>query len=489
MNSDDETDSDSIDARLIGSLTAANVAWPNAAQDQMLKMVEQIATRDKHVQGIIGTNWRIPDKAGLVFEEIHAETFNLESILQDKTARALTDRNQDWTLGKNHPSTDTVIVEGGKIVRTVQDKAFRTAEETAKAMRRLDPDGTHHYKGVDEFVGPSDQVHPTDGTQSIQDVLSETQKREAGSRPHVEEAAEYVSGRVTDRLEHDGIESRPTTLREARDVARDNPEGQEMRQGYQDTYMDKSTLQQMGKAAAGAAAISAIIAGTLSTAQYLKLVKAGKISQADAVIGIVKNTAVASADSALKAAAAAGAVSVVTRLAPQLVAQQAMKGMLVRSGVGGAAICAVDAIQCMVLVALGKMTPSQMETRVGKNIFQTGGAVFGSSIGVSVAASFGATVGLAPVLAGMAGALVAGLAVTIAIENGVEKPYREVIANTTALVAAGDAMRGFAGAMVYGQRMFAGFLVADVEMDHRTAKVLTEIDQLGDDMERAIQRI
>lgn len=314
-NSVDETDRSSFNARLMGNLTAANAAWPASAQEQMLKMVEQIATRDKHVQGINGTNWDIPYKAGRIAEEIHAETFNLEAILQNNTARALTDRDAAWPLSVNHPSTDAVIVDKGEILSSAQSKYCGTPKRTAAEMREVRPDGSVYYEGVDKFVGPSDQVHPTDGTPSIQDVLSDTQKREASSRAHVEEAAEYVEGRVTDRLGHDGIESRPTTLREARDVARDNTRGQEMHEGYQGSYMDQSTLQQMGKAAAGAAAISAIIAGTLSTAQYLKLVKAGKISQADAVIGIVKNTAIASADSALKAAAAAGAVSVVTRLA------------------------------------------------------------------------------------------------------------------------------------------------------------------------------
>ncbi len=489
MNSVEEKDSSSIDARLMGNLAAANAAWPKFAQDQMLKMVDEIAARNDYIQKITGTNQTIPIKGGFVAEEIHTETFNLDAILQNKTARALTDRDPAWPLGANHPSTDSIVVENGKTVITIQHKNYGTSEATAKAMREVRPDRTQRYDGVDVFVGPKDQVHPTDGTLSIQDELGHTQMRESDSRPHVADAAEYVKDRVNDKIQHDGIESRPTTLDEAREVAKDTPEGKEVRQDYHDGYMDRSTLQQMGMAAAGAAAISAIIAGTLSTAQYLKLVKEGKITRAEAVRGIIKTTAVASADSALKAAAAAGAVSVVTRLAPQLVAQQAMKGMLVRGGVGGAAICAIDAIECMVLVAVGKMTPAQMETRVGKNIFQTGGAVFGSSIGVSVATALGATAGLVPILAGMAGALVAGLAVTIAIENGIEKPYREVIANTTALVAAGDAMRDCAEAMAYGQMVFVGFLVVDADLDQRTAVQIGVLDQLGDDMKKAIQRI
>jgi len=57
---------------------------------------------------------------------------------------------------------------------------------------------------------------------------------------------------------------------------------------------------------ASAAGIAAVMAGTLNTVQYLRLVREGKITPGQAVEGIIKNTAAASADSAPKASYAPG---------------------------------------------------------------------------------------------------------------------------------------------------------------------------------------
>ena len=487
MNSSTKPEESKVDPRVLSSLVAANAAWPKSAQDQMMKMVDEIANRNEHIQNIIGTKQSIPIKGGFVFEEIPSETFNLESILQNKTARALTDRDVSWPLGVNDPVSDMVIMDNGRILHSSQAKLYRTASDTAKAMREVRPDGSHHYQGADSFVGPSDQANPVDGSRSISDELHRTALRNSKSRPHVANAAEHVESRVSDRLQHDGIESRPLSRAEAHDVARDNSDGHELRRNYQNDYMTKSTLQQMQNAAVGAAAISAVIVGTLSTAKYLKLVKEGKITQGEAIKGIIKNTAASAADSALKGAAAAGAVSVVTKLAAGTVAQQAVGSMLARGAIGGTAICAVDAIQCMVMVAADKMTLAQMETRVGKNVLQTTGAVIGSSVAVSIATSLGATAGLATILPGVAGALIVGVAVTLAIENGVEKPYREVLANTTAIASAGRAMQECSEVMAYGQKAFVGFLVMDSNLDQATQDQFQRLDDLGHDMKRAIK--
>lgn len=390
----------------LSTLAAANAAWSDSASKQMGSLVEEFASRSEHIQRVVGTNQTIPVKGGFVAEEMHTETFNANAILQGKAVRALTDNDAAWRdhgLITNDPLADIVTVENGRVVDTSQVKYYQDSQHTANAMRET-RGGKPYYGEVDSLVGPSDQVNPADGSPSIADIADKSRLRNQDARPHVSEAAGNVADKVTDRVKSsDGVESRPTTLREASDVAKDGDSGKELRNGYQGDYQTASTLQQMQKAAAGGAAISAIISGTLNTAHYLRLVKEGKISKEEAIKCIIKNTAVASADSALKAAAAAGAVSTVTRISAESVAQQAVGGMLAARVVGGAAICAVDAIECMVLVAMGKMTPAQMETRVGKNMFQTGGAVWGSSIGISVVTSLGASAGIATILGGMAG--------------------------------------------------------------------------------------
>ncbi len=254
--------------------------------------------------------------------------------------------------------------------------------------------------------------------------------------------------------------------------------------------MTRSTLQQMQKAAGSAAAISAVIAGTYNTLHCLQLVRQGRMSGEDAVYSIVKQTALASADSALKAAAATGAVSLTTRVAAGTVAQQAMRGMLTRTAVAGTAVCMVDVIQCMVQVAAGKMTLAELESRTGKNVMQTAGAAAGSSIGVTLALQAGAAAGTWPILAAsLGGGLIAGLAVTLAIEHGVEGPYRQALENTAALTAAQQVMRESAEGMAANQRLLAFFTLMDADLQHQTNLQLARVDAAGARMNAAISQL
>jgi hypothetical protein len=427
-----------------------------------------------------------------VAEEMHAETHNAECILQAKTARAFTDRDPEWSsvynMKKNDPATDLIVGDNGFIGHRAQVKVCQNSEQTANAFRET-REGIPYYGENDSYVAPSDQVHPSDGSPSIAEHAHRTFLKNAETRPKVAEGARMVEKKVTDRL--DG-KSRPFSKREFHAVAKNGQEGKDLRSDYQNGYMTKSTIQQIRRASAGAAGIAAIMAGTINTVQYLRLVREGKITPGQAIGGIIKNTAVASADSALKAAVATGAVSVITRVSAvsaNTVAKQAVNSMLGRSGIAGAGICAVDLIECMVLVAAGKMTPAEMETRAGKNILQTAAAVWGSYIGANIAVSLGIATGLAPILAGMAGGLIAGVAVTIAIENHVEKPYREVIANTESLVAAEYAMRDSTEALALGQKAFAAFLLEDRDMGKKITAQLDRIRRAGDDMGKAIDRL
>ncbi len=475
----------SIDDVLLGRIAAANTFWPDSANQQMMAMVDEIARRSDYIRDIIGTAQSIPIKGGFVAEQLHAETYNLQKTLENKLARAITDRNPEWStfgLRQNDPTTDIAIVDTGNITHKAQVKYYQDSQNTANAMRDV-RDGSHRYWNQDSYIGPSDQVHPQDDSPSIADFAHRAKLRNAETRPNVAAAAERVEDRVTDRLD-DG--SCPVSKHEAHEVAKNSHEGQELRSDYQDGYMTKSTIQQMQRAAASAAGIAAIMAGTLSTFRYLQLVREGKITTSDAVVGIIKNTSVAAADSALKAGVAAGAVSVATRLSAETVAAQAVSNMVGKSGIAGAAVCAVDFIECMVMVAVGKMTPAEMETRTGKNILQTTAGIWGSSIGISVATSLGVTAGLATFMSGMAGGMIAGIAVSIAIENHIEKPYREIMMNTETLTETVAVMCNTAEAISIGQKAFSAFFIEDAKLGNLTNNQLILVKKAGGEMKTAI---
>lgn len=477
-----------IDGSVLGRIAAANTFWPDSANRQMLAMVEEIAKSNNYIQDIIGTGQSIPIKGGFVAEQMHAETYNLQNILENKLARAITDRNPEWStygLKHNDPGTDIAVVDGVNVIHKAQVKYYQDSPNTANAMRET-RDGMPYYKDADSFIGPSDQVHPQDGSPSIADIAHKTRIKNEGTRPDVAEAAGLVENRITDRL--NGT-SRPVSKDEAHEVAKNGHEGKEIRSDYQDEYMTKSTIHQMQRAAASAAGIAAIMAGTLNTIQYLRLVREGKITTSEAIVGIVKNTATTAADSALKAGVAAGAVSVATRLSAETVAAQAVSSMVGKSGIAGAAVCAVDLIECMVMVAAGKMTTAEMETRTGKNILQTTAAVWGSSVGISVVSSLGASAGLATFMAGTAGGMIAGIAISIAIENHVEKPYREIMMNTEMLTETAGVMCDTAEAIAMGQKAFVTFLSMDKEFDKVIADKFKQIDVTGQIMFDAIEKL
>ena len=128
-----------LDPHVLSSLTAANAAWPESSRQQMMAMVENIAKSNEHIQKIIGYGSPIPSKAGFVAEEMHAETFNLESILQGKTARALTDRYQEWGhhgLKGNEPTVDVAIVDKDHIVHRAQNQILRELQKDRKCPPR-----------------------------------------------------------------------------------------------------------------------------------------------------------------------------------------------------------------------------------------------------------------------------------------------------------------------------------------------------------------
>ena len=62
-------------------------------------------------------------------------------------------------------------------------------------------------------------------------------------------------------------------------------------------YQTKSTLKQMGNAAVGAAAMSAVVSGSMNTVRYIQLAREGRLTAKEATVKIVGETVAAAADS------------------------------------------------------------------------------------------------------------------------------------------------------------------------------------------------
>ena len=180
----------------------------------------------------------------------------------------------------------------------------------------------------------------------------------------------------------------------------------------------------------------------------------GELSAEQAALRILRDTAIAAGDSALKAGAATASVSLAARALPSLFSGSAFRTSLASGAIAGATICAVDLVQCLVLFAAGKMTRDELETRTGKNIFQTGAAVVGASVGSSIGA-LGGPVGM--LIGSLVGGMITSLAMNIALDNHIEKPFRLTLAATEQVVADGVDAHGALQYLQQSQAYFAEF--------------------------------
>ena len=468
---------------------AANMVFPESARSQLRAMLDQYARSDANLFKILGGDQSPAIKGGSVAEELHAETFNLDAITKKKTIRAFTDKYSEWTdlgLRPREQQADIVIGDGQDITHQAQAKYYGTAEKSANAFREM-RDGVHHYDKVDSYIGPADQVNPSDGSPGIQDHARRASLKNAETRPNVSEAADRVQNRTSDQLKSDGVESRPLTRKEAVDTAKGDEPHPDFRTKYQNTYSNRVILKNMGQAALCAGAVGAVVGGVTSTHRCLQLVREGKLSEDEAAVEITKSIGISAADSAFKAAAGTGAVGVAARQGVQIIGRQTVTGLLTRNAIVGGGICAADAVVCMVKVAAGKMTVQEFEERTGKNMFSTTAAVSGSAIGMKL--------GLATHLVGasligsMAGGLIAGLAMHIAVQNHIEKAYHQVISNTELLAAAQDTMTEVAEQLALGQQAFEAYIREEQRLDAEQAEAMRQCEDAGEKMRDSIDRI
>jgi hypothetical protein len=480
--------------RAFAQLGEVSPVFPAEAKDEMARMIEQIVRTDEHLADIASMDQTAAVRGGFAAEEAHAESFNLDAILKGKKFRAATDRYEEWRalgFGRNDSSTDVIVHQDGVPLHRAQIKYNGTAKQTATEMRQLGPDGTPKYGANDSLVGPSDQINPTDGSPSVGDHLERAKLKNAGTRPAVSAAADMAQGRATTRIEHDGASSQKMSLKEARALGRDTRAGREYRQAYQDQFQAASTLKHMAHAAKGAAAISAISSGVFNTVACCKLVAEGKMTEGQAVVKIAAEVTSSAADSAIKAAGVTGAQSLMVRLGgQQAVAQLAKQGassLLRSNAVTVGVIVTIDVVKDLVRLAAGKISPAHFEERFGKNLLTTSAGVLGSSVGMGIASA--STLAFAPLAGAIAGGLVAGLAMQFAIEHGIEKPYREILEDTA---RTRDSMRLLAHVsqrMLEGQAVFQAFLVEDAKLEADFYRQVARIDEAGDEMTKAIDKL
>ncbi len=434
-------------SREVPAAVAVCPIWTGAAAEKVGQMINQIDQSNTLMQRVASCAQSDAIKGGFAAETWHAETFNLDAILKDKDVRAFTDNFKNSPLPRNDMTQDIVVMKGDEQLLGAQLKYFKNAEATQKAFRST-KDGVHRYQDSDLFLGPSDQIEGIRQS-AHRDVLRNQQ-----TRPTVSEAATKVGENTAGNLDVEGVQSTPLSKRDAEQLGAGTDNAKIEHRKLQNGYMNKATLQQSVRAAGSAALVTAVIAGSINTFQHLQHVQEGKITTEQAVHRILQNTVIAAGDAALKAGSGTASVALATRAMPGLFAGAGFSSVLARGGVAGSAVCAVDLVQCLVMVGVGRMTLADLETRTGTNILQTSAGVVGSSIGATlgmVGGPPGALVG------GIVGGLIASMAMTIAVDNHVEKTFRLALEGTRQVVDNGLSMQESVELLHQSQLFYAEF--------------------------------
>ncbi|OYV33061.1 MAG: hypothetical protein B7Z80_25125 [Rhodospirillales bacterium 20-64-7] len=487
----------------------ANVAstspvFPYRAKLEMLELVEEKIRSNSNVS--IFSQWD-NDPAqlgGFIAEEWHSTTYNMDAIVKGKTARAQTGLD-NGVIGNNDKVSDLAIVDHGKVVKKVQSKYYRDAQTTANKHATVRKDGSGpKFEDANVALSPADQV-PAIRQKSLEGyhrkmTQAERLRQQDGSpdlvRAHEAKAEAYkqTAQKAAATIEHDGASSAPLTKSEANAFGAGDIGKLETTQSQ---YETRSTVQNMRKAASGAAAMSAVVAGTVNIVNYVGLVRAGKIDASEAAVKIAAETAASAADSAMKAAATTGLQSMIVRLgsreAAQSMASQSVSALLRSNAISVGVVCAIDAIKDLVLFGAGKLTLAELEERSGKNLFSTAAGTVGGSIGASICGGLVMGGALAPaalpVLGGLAGGLIASMAMAFAIENGIEAPYRELVTNTQTLRESAIILQDVSNRFLEGQVYFEQFMAADAALDQSFNEQAAIIKRSGEDMRQAIDRI
>ena len=426
-------------------------------------------------------------------------------MLTGDKAKAYTDRYPEWsqqewngTFLKKNDIPDIVVRRGEKVSMTAQAKYYDSAENTTSNMSQINKEGQIKYEKVDRLVGPKDQIQST-----LQKVSGEsepvptttirehaTAKAESLKNPVEKRAYEQTAAKCTDTLKDGKTSSTALTKADANKLG----EGDKTRLAeIEAAYQRRSTLQQMGNAAVGAAALSAVVSGSINIFRYIHLAKEGKLTAQDATLKIVGETVAAAADSAVKASATTGVQSLMVRYGSEkavveVLAKQGLKSMLKTNTVTVGVVCAVDMVKDFVRLGMGEISKEEFFDRQGKGSMMTSAGVVGGSLGAAgasaVAASLGATAGttammVTSLIGGLSGGMIAGLAMTLAIENGIERSYHDLVRNTKNLNEATYELERVSQTVFNGQKLFTKFLQADIQMETALQEQLKNIDLAG----------
>ena len=361
-------------------------------------LVESVTTK----AGTINQN---PNLDGFIFEEYHAGIFNMDAAVKQKSyhAEALKPEFGE-TYGKN--SIDLIIEDTGKYVKKYSAKAYKNANESAKAF--YDKVTGYKYKFQSKLV-------PTDQTGDITNSV--------------------------DKIKYDNVESKGITKAEIKDIQENLQSGNKKVDivNFKKDVKTISISKQIGK--------QAMLNGTMGlgigmAANIGVNLITGKEVEAEEVIEVGIKTG---ASMGMATAVAGGIrVAVEKKVIPTVFSR-----MLINNTIGAIAAASMDIIGTAFKLGSDEISLGQAVKDVGSSISAGYGAIISSGIGFSGGMTLATTIGLGTIgtvgtiltggLALVAGAVcgVVGSNIALKIVNGLGKITEKIVDKAVDIVKSG----------------------------------------------------
>lgn len=390
--------------QLVANVLSANsvnnyVDSVNTAIDNANKtMMESVTTK----VGVINQN---PNLDGFIFEEYHAGTFNIDAAVKQKSyhAEALKPELGE-TYGKN--SIDLIIEDTDKYVKKYSAKAYKNANESAKAF--YDKVTGYKYKFQSKLV-------PTDQTGDIANSV--------------------------DKIKFNNVESKGITKAEIKDIQKNLQSGNKTGDilNFKKDVNSISISKQIGK--------QAMLNGTMGVGIGMAAnigvnLITGKEVEAEEVI----EAGIKTGASMGMATAVAGGIRVAVE---KKVIPTVFSRMLTNNTIGAIAAASMDIIGTAFKLGSGEISLGQAVKDVGSSISAGYGAIISSGIGFSGGMALATTIGLGTIgtvgtiltggLALAAGAVcgVVGSNIALKIANGLGKITEKVVDKAVDIVKSG----------------------------------------------------
>ena len=345
-----------------------------------------------------------PNLDGFIFEEHHAGTFNIDAAVKQKSyhAEALKPELGE-TYEKN--SIDLIIEDSGKYVKKYSAKAYKNANESAKAF--YDKVTGYKYKFQSKLV-------PTDQTGDIANSV--------------------------DKIKYGDVESKGITKTEIKDIQKDLQSGN--KKDILNFKKDVNTIsisKQIGK--------QAMVNGTMGfgigmVANIGVNLIQGKEVEAEEVIEAGIKTG---ASMGIATAVAGGIrVAVEKKVIPTVFSR-----MLTNNTIGAIAAASMDIIGTAFKLGSGEISLGQAVKEVGKSVGAAYGAIvasgWGYAGGIAIAGMIGlGTIGAVGTILGVGVAIVAGAVCAAvgskvggAIANGIGAVAGAIVDGAVGIVKAG----------------------------------------------------